>query len=79
METTERETAYNLGLEKLKEGDTANAMKWLTFAANENVAEAQYMIGLDEFTRKRCPVDYAKAFKWYSKAANQNYPMPRII
>ncbi len=59
----------NLGIAK----DEVEAVKWLRKAAEQNLAEAQYNLGVCHLEGEGVPKDEMEAVKWFRKAAEQNY------
>ena len=53
--------------------DEAEAVKWYRKAAEQNVADAQYNLGVCYAIGQGVTEDDAEAVKWFRKAAEQNY------
>ena len=53
--------------------DEAEAVKWFRKAAEQNVADAQYNLGVCYAIGQGVTEDDAEAVKWFRKAAEQNY------
>ena len=53
--------------------DPVEAAKWVRKAAEQNLANAQYSLGLCYYKGEGVTKDQAEAVKWYRKAAEQNY------
>ena len=53
--------------------DEAEAAKWLRKAAEQNVAVAQYNLGVSYENGRGVAKDEVEAVKWYRKAAEQNH------
>ena len=64
---------YNKGEGVVK--DQVEAVKWYRKAADQNLAKAQYNLGVcyDGATGEGVAKDHVEAAKWYRKAAEQNY------
>jgi len=66
---------YNLSNYYLSRNDSTEAIKWLLEAANDNMSEAQYRMGL--FCQYGygiiVPQDSSSAVMWYMKAAEQGH------
>ena len=54
--------------------DREKAVKWYTEAAEQNLAESQYNLGMIYADGQ----DYREAFKWYAKAAEQGIRMRNV-
>src|SRR6266481_5266799 len=52
--------------------DEAEAVKWFRKAAEQNVADAQFSLGVCYANGQGVAKDEAEAVKWYRKAAEQN-------
>src|SRR3989440_469855 len=52
--------------------DEAEAVKWFRKAAEQNVADAQFSLGVCYANGQGVPEDDAEAVKWFRKAAEQN-------
>ena len=52
--------------------DEAEAVKWFRKAAEQNVADAQYNLGVCYANGQGVPEDDAESVKWFRKAAEQN-------
>ncbi len=63
----------NEGLDALRKGDFATAVKELRPLADRGDAEAQYRIGLMYENGKGYPPDKAQGIAWFRKAAAQNH------
>ena len=46
---------------------------WLTKAAEQGYAKAQYTLGVHYYEGSGVDVDKAQAFDWFTKAAEQGY------
>ena len=64
---------YDLG-EGVPENKT-EAVKWLTLAAEQGDAEAQYWLGFMYDNGDGVPADDMEAVKWYTLAAEQGYAL----
>jgi TPR repeat protein len=53
--------------------DEAEAVKWFRKAAEQNVADAQFSLGVCYAIGQGVTKDDAEAVKWFRKAAEQNY------
>ena len=53
--------------------DKAEAVKWFRKAAEQNVADAQFSLGVCHANGRGVTKDDAEAVKWFRKAAEQNY------
>src|SRR6266516_4290983 len=53
--------------------DEAEAVKWFRKAAEQNVADAQYNLGVCYAIGQGVTEDDAESVKWFRKAAEQNY------
>ena len=53
--------------------DEAEAVKWFRKAAEQNVADAQFSLGVCYAIGQGVTEDDAEAVKWFRKAAEQNY------
>jgi TPR repeat protein len=53
--------------------DEAEAVKWYRKAADQNLADAQYILGSCYLLGQGVPKNYVEAVKWFRKAADQNY------
>src|SRR5713101_3261142 len=53
--------------------DEAEAVKWFRKAAEQNVADAQFSLGVCYANGRGVAEDDAEAVKWFRKAAEQNY------
>jgi uncharacterized protein len=53
--------------------DEAEAVKWFRKAAEQNVADAQFSLGVCYANGRGVTKDDAEAVKWFRKAAEQNY------
>jgi TPR repeat protein len=53
--------------------DYVEAVGWFRKAADQNLAIAQYDLGVMYNNGSGVPQDYAEAVRWYRKAAEQNY------
>ena len=53
--------------------DEAEAVKWFRKAAEQNVADAQFSLGVRYANGRGVAEDDAEAVKWFRKAAEQNY------
>jgi len=53
--------------------DETEAVKWFRKAAEQNVADAQYNLGVCYAIGQGVTEDDAEAVKWFRKAAEQNY------
>jgi TPR repeat protein len=49
------------------------AVKWYSLAAEQEIADAQFNLGVMYDNGKGVPQDYKTAVKWYSLAAEQGY------
>ena len=54
--------------------DQAEAVKWYRKAAEQNLAKAQYNLGVCYAHGEGVVKDQVEAVKWYRKAAEQNSP-----
>src|SRR6266436_2993486 len=53
--------------------DEAEAVKWFRKAAEQNVADAQFSLGVCYANGRGVAEDDAESVKWFRKAAEQNY------
>src|SRR5438132_13344797 len=53
--------------------DEAEAVKWFRKAAEQNVADAQFSLGVCYANGRGVTKDDAEAVKWFRKAAEQNF------
>ena len=53
--------------------DQVEAVKWYRKAAEQNLAEAQYNLGVCYYNGEGVAKDEVEAVKWFRKAAEQNY------
>src|SRR5260370_1425275 len=53
--------------------DEAEAVKWFRKAAEQNVADAQFSLGVCYANGQGVTEDAAESVKWFRKAAEQNY------
>ena len=65
-------SCYDLGLHVQPDGK--ESIRWLTEAANQDYAPAQYELGRIYLYGRGVPIDYAKALLWERKAAEQGDP-----
>ena len=49
------------------------ALKWIRKAADQDFAQAQYLLGLQYSIGDGVPKDEVEAVKWIRKAAEENY------
>ena len=55
--------------------DSVEAAKWVRKAAEQNLALAQYNLGLCYYKGEGVAKDQVEAVKWYRKAVEQNYAL----
>ena len=48
-------------------------MKWFRKAAEQGIAEAQFILGMRYAAGRGVRQDYAEAIKWYRKSAEQGF------
>lgn len=58
--------------------DVSEALKWLSMAANNGDAEAQYFLGIAYFRNNGFPRDNVQALRWLYKASQQGYPKAKV-
>jgi TPR repeat protein len=59
--------------------DDMEAVKWFRKAAEQNVAEAQFGLGLCYVYGGNVAKDYVEAVKWFRKAAEQNVAVAQVF
>lgn len=69
---TEQASCYDLGQHVKPDGK--ESIRWLTEAAGQGYAPAQYELGRVYLYGRGVPADYAKALQWEQKAAEQGDP-----
>jgi len=54
--------------------DIPEALKWYRLAAEQGLADAQYMLGVTyQMGGRGVPADYSEALKWYRMAAEKGF------
>ena len=68
------EAQYNLGCQHSRQGNHAEALRWITSSAEKGYAVAQNTLGVMYFESKGLPPHYyAEGIKWLRRAAEQGY------